>query len=75
MSRQVDIKISGRKINGYPTVHYTVIFDTVGELIVKADGLIEDTKFGKVDCYIDNFDNILNEEEVELLECEHFIIE
>ena len=22
MSRQVDIKISGRKINGYPTVHY-----------------------------------------------------
>ena len=48
MSRQVDIKISGRKIKGYPTVHYTVIFDTVGELIVKADGLIEDTKFGKV---------------------------
>ncbi len=73
--RQVDIKISGRKIQGYPTVHYTVKFDTIKDLITKADELIEDTEFGKVDCCIDNFDNILNEEEVELLERECFIIE
>ena len=73
--RQVDVKISGRKIEGYPTVTKTLNFETVDEFIKKADAAIEDTDFGKVDCYVDNFDNVFNEEEVKLLEEQWFIID
>ena len=72
--RQVDVKISGRKIEGYPTITRTIKFDTVEEFISKADKAIDDTDFGKVDCYVDNFDNVFNEEEVKLLEEQRFII-
>ena len=48
--RRVDIRISGRKIEGYPTVTKTLNFETVDEFIKKADAAIEDTDFGKVDC-------------------------
>ena len=73
--RQVDVKISGRKIEGYPTITRTIKFDTVEEFISKADKAIDDTDFGKVDCYVDNFDKVFNEGEVKLLEEQWFIIE
>jgi gamma-glutamylcysteine synthetase len=75
MSRKVDIRISGRKIEGYPTVNLTISFDTIEEFIKKADNAIEETRFGKVDCYVDNFDDVLNSDEVSILESEYFIVE
>lgn len=75
MTRTINIKICGRKIEGYPMVHRSITFDTIEELIKKADNAIEETCFGKVDCYIDNFYNILNSEEVQILEEENFIID
>ncbi len=73
--RQVDIKISGRKIQGYPTITKTIEFDTLDDFMKKADLAIEDTDFGKVDCYVDNFDNVFNESEVSLLEENWFIVD
>lgn len=73
--RRVDIRISGRKIEGYPTVTRTIDFETFDEFVEKADRAIENTCFGKVDCYVDNFDNVFNDEEVKLLEEQWFIIE
>ena len=75
MSRQVDIKISGRKIQGYPTITKTIEFDTLDDFMKKADLAIEDTDFGKVDCYVDNFDNVFNESEVSLLEENWFMVD
>lgn len=73
--RQVDIRISGRKIQGYPTITKTIEFDTLDDFMKKADLAIEDTDFGKVDCYVDNFDNVFNESEVSLLEENWFMID
>ena len=73
--RQVDIRISGRKIQGYPTITKTIEFDTLDDFMKKADLAIEDTDFGKVDCYVDNFDNVFNESEVSLLEENWYIID
>jgi len=73
--RSVDIKISGRKIQGYPTVTRTLNFETVDEFIKKADAAIDDTDFGKVDCYVDNFDKIFDAAEVKILEENWFIID
>jgi hypothetical protein len=73
--RQVDIKISGRKIQGYPTITKTIEFDTLDDFMKKADLAIEDTDFGKVDCYVDNFDNVFNESEVSLLEENWFMVD
>jgi hypothetical protein len=73
--RQVDIAISGRKIQGYPTITETIEFDTVEDFMEKADLAIEDTDFGKVDCCVDNFDNVFNEDEVSLLEEDGFIVD
>jgi hypothetical protein len=75
MSRQVDIKISGRKIQGYPTITKTIEFDTLDDFMKKADLAIEDTDFGKVDCYVNNFDNVFNESEVSLLEENWFMVD
>lgn len=72
--RQVEIRISGRKIQGYPTITKTIEFDTTEDFMKKADLAIEDTDFGKVDCYVDNFDNVFNESEVSLLEENCFIV-
>ena len=72
--RQVDIRISGRKIQGYPTITKTIEFDTLDDFMKKADLAIEDTDFGKVDCYVDNFDNVFNESEVSLLEENWFMV-
>ena len=72
--RQVDITISGRKIQGYPTITKTIEFDTLDEFMEKADQEIEDTDFGKVDCCVDNFNNVFNEDEVSLLEDNCFIV-
>jgi hypothetical protein len=41
----------------------------------KADLAIEDTCFGKVDCYVDNMDNTFNENEVSLLEENWYIVD
>jgi hypothetical protein len=41
----------------------------------KADLAIEDTDFGKVDCCVDNFDNVFNESEVSLLEENWFMVD
>ena len=73
--RSVDIKISGRKIEGYPTVTRTLNFETVDEFIKKADAVIEETNFGKGDCYVDNFDKIFDAAEVKILEENWFIID
>ena len=76
--RQVDIKISGRKIQGYPTITKTIEFDTLDDFMKKADLAIEDTDFGKidlVDCCVDNFDNVFNESEVSLLEENWFMVD
>jgi hypothetical protein len=73
--RKVEIKISGRKIEGYPTVTKTIEFDSVEDFMKKADLAIEDTCFGKVDCYVDNMDNTFNEKEVSLLEENWFIVD
>jgi hypothetical protein len=73
--RQVEIRISGRKIQGYPTITKTIEFDTTEDFMKKADLAIEDTDFGKVDCYVDNFDNVFNESEVSLLEENWFMID
>jgi hypothetical protein len=73
--RQVDIRISGRKIQGYPTITKTIEFDTTEDFMKKADLAIEDTDFGKVDCYVDNFDNVFNESEVSLLEENWYLID
>ena len=73
--RQVEIRISGRKIQGYPTITKTIEFDTAEDFMKKADLAIEDTDFGKVDCYVDNFDNVFNESEVSLLEENWYLID
>ena len=73
--RKVEIKILARKIEGYPTVTKTIQFEGVDEFIMKADNAIEDTRFGQVDCYVNNFDNVFNEAEVEELEKNWFIVE
>jgi hypothetical protein len=73
--RRVDIRISGRKIQGYPTITKTIEFDTLDDFMKKADLAIEDTDFGKVDCCVDNFDNVFNESEVSLLEENWFMVD
>jgi hypothetical protein len=73
--RRVDIRISGRKIQGYPTITKTIEFDTLDDFMKKADLAIEDTDFGKVDCCVDNFDNVFNESEVSLLEENYFMVD
>jgi hypothetical protein len=73
--RKTEIKISGRKIEGYPTVTKTIEFDSVDDFMKKADLAIEDTCFGKVDCYVDNMDNTFNENEVSLLEENWYIVD
>lgn len=73
--RQVNIRISGRKIQGYPTITKTIEFDTTEDFMKKVDLAIEDTDFGKVDCYVDNFDNVFNESEVSLLEENWYLID
>ena len=73
--RQVEIRISGRKIQGYPTITKTIEFDTLDDFMKKADLAIEDTDFGKVDCCVDNFDNVFNESEVSLLEENWFMVD
>ena len=73
--RKTEIKISGRKIEGYPTVTKIIEFDSVDDFMKKADLAIEETCFGKVDCYVNNGDSIFNEDEVSLLEENWFIVE
>ena len=73
--RKVEIRISGRKIEGYPTVSKTIEFDTVDDFMKKADAAIENTNYGKVDCYVDNFDSVFNDDEVSVLEENWFIID
>ena len=73
--RKAEIKISGRKIEGYPTVTKTIEFDSVEDFMKKTDLAIEDTDFGKVDCCVDNFDNVFNESEVSLLEENWFMVD
>ena len=73
--RRADITISGRKIEGYPTVTRTVEFETLEEFIKKADLAIEDTCFGKVDCCVDNYGDVFNKEEVKVLEANWFFVD
>jgi hypothetical protein len=73
--KKVNIKISGRKIEGYPTVTQTIEFETIEEFIDKADEAIEKTCFGKVDCYVDNSDEVFDTLEVEILEQNFFIVD
>ena len=45
------------------------------EGIEKSDKAIEETCFGKVVCYVDNFNEVFNDDEVKVLEENWFIIE
>ena len=73
--KKVNIRISGRKIEGYPTVTQSIVFEKLDEFIEKADKAIEETCFGKVDCYIDNSDEVFSQEDVEILEQNFFIVD
>jgi hypothetical protein len=74
MERQAIIKISGRKIEGYPTVTRVIFFESVDEFIQKADKAIEETLFGKVDCYVEA-EEVFSEDEVKTLEENLFIVD
>jgi len=73
--REIDVRISARKIEGYPTVTKTIQFETVDEFIIKVDQALERIDFGKVDCYVDNFDKVFGDDEVKILEENWFIID
>lgn len=70
--RETFIKISGRKVPGYPTLTFGVQFGDIEDFIIKVDKLIEGTNFGKVDVYIEDPD-VFNSEEQSRLEKEWFI--
>lgn len=68
MKRTVDIQISGRKEPGYPTLSFSINFTTAQDLVEKIDNIIEtETDFGKVDVSIDDYDEVLNESEIDFL--------
>lgn len=67
--RETIVYISGRKIPGYPTVHFNVNFTTVDDLLKKIDFLIEGTDYGKVDVCLSN-EEAFTKEEAEHLEKE-----
>ena len=73
--RRAEIRISGRKIEGYPTITRTVEFETLDEFIKKSDLAIEETCFGKVDCYVNDYGDVFNEDEIKVLEANWFIID
>ena len=73
--KRVNIRISGRKENGYPTITRTIEFETLYEFMEKSDLAIDDTDFGKVDCYVDDYEGVFNEDEISVLEENWFIID
>lgn len=60
--RETTVYIAGRKIPGYPTVHFNVQFTTLEDLLKKIDFLIDGTDFGKVDVCLTNEDEFTDEE-------------
>jgi len=67
--RETTVYIAGRKIPGYPTVHFNVTFTTVEDLLKKIDFLIDGTDFGKVDVCVTN-EEAFTPEEIKKLESE-----
>jgi hypothetical protein len=67
--RETTVYIAGRKIPGYPTVHFNVTFTTVEDLLKKIDFLIDGTDFGKVDVCVTN-EEAFTPEEIKKLETE-----
>ena len=71
-TRQTVIKIAGRKIQGYPSLTFTVEFSDVDDFVKKVDNLINGTDYGKVDVYIDH-PEVFTPDEKGRLENEWFI--
>ena len=67
--RETTVYIAGRKIPGYPTVHFNVAFTTAEDLLKKIDFLIDGTDFGKVDVCVTN-EEAFTPEEIKKLESE-----
>jgi hypothetical protein len=67
--RETIVYIAGRKIPGYPTVHFNVSFTTVEDLLKKIDYLIDGTDFGKVDVCVTN-EEAFTQDEIATLEKE-----
>ena len=67
--RETTVYIAGRKIPGYPTVHFNVAFTTAEDLLKKIDFLIDGTDFGKVDVCVTN-EEAFTPEEIKKLETE-----
>ena len=74
MNKRATIKISGRKIEGYPTVTKIIEFENLDDFINKADAAIEEADFGKVDCYVLD-EGQFSESDLQTLENNWFILE
>lgn len=72
LTRQTIIQIAGRKIQGYPTLTFTVEFSDIDDFIKKVDNLINGTDYGKVDVYIEH-PEVFTQDEQDKLEDECFI--
>lgn len=74
METQVFIRISDRKMSGYPTWGHVVMFDgDFDKFESKVDAIIDSLDIRKADVYIDNPEDLCDEE-IETLEARGFII-
>jgi len=71
-TRTTGVQISGRKIPGYPTSTFKVSFDSIDDLLIKIDKLIEQTDYGKVDVAVDGD---FSKEETKRLQAEWIIVD
>lgn len=71
-TRQTVIQIAGRKVQGYPTLTFTVEFSDIEDFLKKVDNLIDGTDYGKVDVYIQD-PEVFTHDEQDRLENEWFI--
>lgn len=71
-TRQTVIQIAGRKVQGYPTLTFTVEFSDIEDFLKKVDNLIDGTDYGKVDVYIQD-PEVFTQDEQDRLENEWFI--
>lgn len=61
--RTTTVTISGRKLPGYPTVTFETQFNSIEDLIMKIDDLIENQApdYGKVDVVVEDIGFTLDE--------------
>ena len=68
-TRTVSGTVCDRKTEGYPRRDFTFTFESVDDLLIKIDALIENLEFRKVDVYLHD-DSIFSKEEQRRLEVE-----